>query len=371
MRIAVISTPSIASWGGSEELWASMVDEALTAGHTVAISPRHDLYSPPDRLLALEKRGAKLLSKPVHTDTTDTLDQLAHYRQLFDPTPDVVLINNGGGYEELFEPSLLDALRELSVPYVVSCRLISETGFIKEKDREKATNFLCRARYVVYPARLNHITAQRHLAKALPSAVVLHSPANLDEFGCIDWPLGNAVHFASVARLEPVQKGQDILFEALHSPLWMSRSWRLSLYGSGIRHQYLKDLARYYGIEARVEFRGVVKDVRSIWRQSHLLVLPSRDEGAPIALIEAMLCGRPSVVTNVGGNAEWVKDGETGFVADAPSARFFGDALERAWQAKSRWPEIGRCAHERASALYDKNAGATLLKCLVACAKIG
>ena len=368
MRIAVISTPAIASWGGSEVLWAAMADEALTAGHTVAVSPRRDLYYPPDRLLALEKRGARVLSKPVPTGRTDGLDQLSHYRQLFDPKPDVVLINNGGGYEELFDPSLLDALDELSAPYVVACRLINEAGFIKEKDRERAAKFFCSARHVVYPARVNHITAERHLAKALPAAVVLHSPANLYAFGFVDWPLEDTVHLASVGRLEPVQKGQDILFEALHSSLWRSRNWTLSFYGSGIRQQYLEDLARYYGIKERVEFRGIVRDVRSIWEQSHLLVLPSRDEGTPIALIEAMLCGRPSVVTNVGGNAEWVEDGETGFISDAPSARLFEAALERAWQAKSRWPQIGRRAHERASALYDKNPGGSLLKLLLECA---
>ena len=53
-----------------------------------------------------------------------------------------------------------------------------------------------------------------------------------------------------------------------------------------------------------VHFRGHVNDIRAIWEQNHLLVLPSRYEGLPLALVEAMWCGRPAVVTDVGGNAE-------------------------------------------------------------------
>ena len=52
----------------------------------------------------------------------------------------------------------------------------------------------------------------------------------------------------------------------------------------------------------------------------------------PLALVEAMLCGRTAVVTDVGGNAEWIEDGETGFVAEAATAKSFGAALkERGW----------------------------------------
>jgi L-malate glycosyltransferase len=371
MRIAVISTPAIASWGGSEELWAAMVEEALDAGHSVAISPRLDQYHPPDRLRALEQKGALILNKPVPAGDSKSLplelDERAHYRQLFTPAPDVVFINNGGGYEGLFSRSMTDALEELSAPYVVACRLVYEAGFISEDERARATKFFSRARHVVYPARRNHVAAQRHIANSLPGGVVLHSPVNLSDFSFVDWPASETVLMSGVARLEPVQKGQDILFEALQSSLWMSRDWKLRLYGSGMRQPFLEKLVQYYGIAERVEFAGFVKDVRSIWTQSHLFVLPSRDEGTPIALMEAMLCGRPCVVTDVGGNAEWVENGVTGFVAAAPTVKLFENALERAWRAREDWPQMGRRAQQRALARYDKNPGGSLLKLLLGC----
>jgi glycosyltransferase involved in cell wall biosynthesis len=78
------------------------------------------------------------------------------------------------------------------------------------------------------------------------------------------------------------------------------------LYGKGRDDAYLRKPARYRGIAERVIFCGHVGDILSIWRDNHLNVMASRNEGTPLALVEGMLCGRPSVVSDVGGNAEWV-----------------------------------------------------------------
>jgi glycosyltransferase involved in cell wall biosynthesis len=111
-----------------------------------------------------------------------------------------------------------------------------------------------------------------------------------------------------------------------------------------------------------VELVGHVSDIRALWAENHLLVLASRLEGTPLALVEAMLCGRPAVVTDVGGNTEWVDDGQTGWVAEAGSARHVGAALERAWSAAAEWETVGRRAREIALAQYDPRPGETLLR---------
>jgi glycosyltransferase involved in cell wall biosynthesis len=98
---------------------------------------------------------------------------------------------------------------------------------------------------------------------------------------------------------------------------------------------------------------------------NHLLVLPSRSEGTPLALVEAMLCARPAVVTDVGGNADWVEDDQTGFVAEAPTAKSFGAALERAWAARAKWQIMGKQARDNAVIKFDKSAGKSLLKVLL------
>jgi len=109
--------------------------------------------------------------------------------------------------------------------------------------------------------------------------------------------------------------------------------------------------------------------VRSIWAENQLLVLPSRSEGTPLALVEAMICGRPAVVTDAGGNVEWVDEPDTGFVAAAATVRSLGAALERAWQAQGQWPEIGTRARARALRQYDPSPERTLLNLITNAAR--
>jgi glycosyltransferase involved in cell wall biosynthesis len=119
-----------------------------------------------------------------------------------------------------------------------------------------------------------------------------------------------------------------------------------------------------------VRFRGQVSNIEEIWKENHLLVLPSRYEGLPLALVEAMWCGRPAVVTDVGGNAELCTDGETGFVASAATVSSVGEALERAWQQRSSWQDLGKAARAKVEALVPKNSIEVFCEQLKDCAAV-
>ena len=58
------------------------------------------------------------------------------------------------------------------------------------------------------------------------------------------------------------------------------------------------------------------RDVETVYAAADLVLLTSDDEGLPVSLIEAAMCERPAVATNVGGVSEVVRHGETGFVTD-------------------------------------------------------
>jgi len=70
------------------------------------------------------------------------------------------------------------------------------------------------------------------------------------------------------------------------------------------------------------------------------------------------------VVTDVGGNTEWVSEPTNGFVAAAPTLRSLRGTLERAWDARLDWPEIGRRARDRAISKRDPDPAGTLFKLL-------
>jgi glycosyltransferase involved in cell wall biosynthesis len=75
-------------------------------------------------------------------------------------------------------------------------------------------------------------------------------------------------------------------------------------------------------------------------------VLPSRFEGNALAMIEAMLCGRMPIVTDVGRASELIDDNRNGFIAAAPTLDLLDDALERAWQRRHEWQAMGALASE-------------------------
>jgi glycosyltransferase involved in cell wall biosynthesis len=163
------------------------------------------------------------------------------------------------------------------------------------------------------------------------------------------WPSQQSpLRLACVARLYPPAKGQDILLQALAGEKWKSRDVHLSLVGSGSCLRSLQQLVKTLGLEPQVTFMGHVRDISSIWDRHHLLVMPSRYEGMPLAVLEALLRGRPCVLTDVAGHAEYITEGENGFLAEAPTVSHLDAALERAWKRRVDLEEMGKQALARA-----------------------
>jgi glycosyltransferase involved in cell wall biosynthesis len=251
----------------------------------------------------------------------------------------------------------------------VICHYNTDIDIPKPHIRRQAIDFFKNSFRVGFVAESNRQGVERQLAITLSNACVLRNPVNLQSRNLVPWPELPAPRLANVARLQATCKGQDILLKILSGAAWRSRTWSLDLYGEGPDRPYLQDLARHLGILERVTFCGHVEDVRSIWATHHLLVLPSRSEGTPLALVEAMICGRPAVATDVGGNLEWVSEPLTGFTAEAPTEKSFGAALERAWQSREVWQEMGMRAHGHALSQFDPSPELTLLDLLFAATK--
>jgi glycosyltransferase involved in cell wall biosynthesis len=118
------------------------------------------------------------------------------------------------------------------------------------------------------------------------------------------------------------------------------------LYGEGPRRNLLERLTSRLGLSDRVTFAGHV-NVDEIWSSNQVLVLPSRYEGLPLVLVEAMLCGRPVLATDVGGNSEILVDGVTGFLTGAPTVAHVADGLERLWANRTNLENMGRAGAKR------------------------
>lgn len=105
-----------------------------------------------------------------------------------------------------------------------------------------------------------------------------------------------------VGRLEH-EKGFDRLLNALAFLTKESQmpDWHLTLCGDGSQHESLQELSRDLGIDQRVTFVGWISPLWSQYQQSDLFVLPSRYEGFPSAMLEAMASGLAVVAVDAGG----------------------------------------------------------------------
>lgn len=378
-KIGIISTLSVTPWGGSEYLWAAAAEQALLEGHQVVISVNASSMACSE-VIKLESLGAEIFPRYIPkeslatkiakklTKNTPVLQAIhkSSYQPVFDTNPDVICINQGNSYQVFGIPELVQLLQEYAVPYIPICHFNSELiGKLDSSQQPIAQDFFAKAACIAFVSQQNLEVAEHHLAQSLPNATVVKNPVNLDETGVLPWLSHSEVSFANVARLDTTCKGQDILFQVLSLPIWRRRNWKCNLYGSGSDRAYLESLAKYYSIFDRVHFNGHVNDVRSIWAKNHMLVLPSRGEGTPLALVEGMLCGRPAIVTDVGGNAEWITEPKTGFIAEAPTKKLLSAALERAWASQEDWKQMGMNAYDYAMANFDASPGKSLLNLIL------
>jgi L-malate glycosyltransferase len=318
----------------------------------------------PPQIRELQERGAGLLQLPRFPDWQYArslrwrlkwkLERFRVWGALASWKPDGVCVSQMGPYDLVFNGIFAKFLNEHSIPHILICQHNYEDLHLPSDFlRQMALDYLSRARNVAFVSERNLRVAERQTARFLPNASVVRNPVNLANFSRVPPPKSDVVKMANVARLDAQCKGQDLLLHALSGESWKHRHWLLRFYGSGDDRSYLERLTAHYNLAGKVEFCGHVSDVRSIWADNHLLVMPSRSEGTPMALVEAMICGRPSVVTDVGGNIEWIDEPSTGFVAEAPSARSLNNALERAWESRQRWELIGQRAHEVAITKAD------------------
>ncbi|MEZ4804752.1 MAG: glycosyltransferase [Bacteroidia bacterium] len=132
-----------------------------------------------------------------------------------------------------------------------------------------------------------------------------------------------------------------------------NRPIKVSFIGSGEDKQGLIDLANLLNSDNH-EFLPYQDDVERLWDDYHALILPSRFEGSPLVLLEAMSLGRTSIVSTAGGMPELISDGETGFIGQANETEF-EYAMERAWEARDRWPEIGVTAHQKITTILPES----------------
>lgn len=349
MKIAFYSFMGEYAWGGSEELWSRTAVRLKSEGHEV-MALVDGMSQPRPRLDALKQEGVYVVEPPCRPPTFAARCIKGVRRRFFaydaSPlvafgkfVPDMVCISDGGivgGFG-----AMEWCIRE-SLPYVWVCQANSETWALNDGLVERLRFAYGQARMCCFVSQANRRLLELQIGDSIQRACVVRNPFNVRYDTRMEWPDdGPPWRLAYVGRVEPAVKGQDLLLQVLAQEKWRDRDIYVDIYGSGAMEQTTRRVASSLGVSDQVRFMGFSESVEEIWRSHHALILTSRLEGLPLAVIEAMLCGRPVIVTDVGGNREVVDDNETGFLAIAAVVEAVDEALERAWNARHKWRTMG------------------------------
>ncbi len=362
LRFAIISSCS-ETWGGSEELWFEAACALRDRGHRVEVFKAHVDADHP-RIRELKARGCGVhdlnrwgpavlwyaASSPLVAPFAVRLQMLsAGPRLMFPRRPDLAIVSQGGNFDGA---NLARLCRRLKIPYVLVSQKASPLYWPPDVSRSYIRAVHEDALRTVFVSRHNLELTRNQLNADLPRAAVVDNPVLLGRDGPLPWPAddGGPIRLACIGRLYVMEKGHDILIDVLARPRWRERPITVDIYGSGLHRQSIAEMAARRGLH-NVTVHDFEADIESVMRDHHGIVLPSRTEGMPLVVHEAMACGRIAIVTDAGGTAELVEDGVNGFVATDPGPNAFDEALERAWRSHSDWPQIAARAAERLAKL--------------------
>jgi glycosyltransferase involved in cell wall biosynthesis len=263
----------------------------------------------------------------------------AFTRRLLVDRPALVVIAQGINFDGLnYAQDCIAA----GVSYVVICQKAVDFFWPQPEQRPGMIQALERARRVFFVSRHNQHLTEEQFGTRLKNGQLIFNPVDRSG-GPVPYPADVSIYrLACIGRLFLLDKGQDILIRLLARPKWRGRPVELTFIGSGVDREGLQAMARMYGL-TNVHFAGQLGDVRDSWRNFHALALPSRSEGLPLVVLEAMAAGRVVITTTAGGSREVISDGVTGFIGDT-GTESFDEALERAWQRREEWEAIGLAA---------------------------
>jgi glycosyltransferase involved in cell wall biosynthesis len=157
-----------------------------------------------------------------------------------------------------------------------------------------------------------------------------------------------------VGRLHQ-QKGVDVLLEAVYQLLqqYPDRKFCLQLIGDGPQKNELLGLTEELGLSQYVVFFGKTDQVFKYLQQADVFILPSRAEGLSNALLEAMVCGLPVVVSKIPGNTDVIEHDQNGLLFAVDDSDSLATSLNSMLTQSDLRERLGEAARITANNHYN------------------
>jgi glycosyltransferase involved in cell wall biosynthesis len=335
--------------GGAQHVLAALANRWAMGGRNIAVvtlqGPESDVFrlDPEIRRIAIggAERSCGLLAA-----LRANLARLCALRRALRDTGAPVAVAFVGGTNVL----LVLAALGLPVRTVISER--------NDPERQRLPGSWNLLRRFVYPladlVTANSEAAVKTLSRFVPRRKLAFVPNPLRTADGAETAAKAGPAVVAAGRLHP-QKGFDVLLEAFAKVRRNNPDWRLVILGEGALEEPLKAQAKSLGIEEVVDWMGFVADPFPWYRAADIFALPSRHEGTPNALLEAMSCGAPAVVSDAVAG-ELVADGVSGLVVRAGDAAALAEALEKLMRDASLRKSLGEAGCARIAAQSPDDA---------------
>ncbi len=183
---------------------------------------------------------------------------------------------------------------------------------------------------------------------------VIYPPFNLEKYRSAQASSSRTTEDAArrptigfVGRLSE-EKGVQTLVESMPQVKAGVPGVRLLVAGTGPVEAQLKKLAQDLKLDDSIDFLGFCPNAFEVMDRLDVFVLPSRTEGCPIVVLEAMAMGVPVVATNVGGTPELLEDNVTGLLVNSAAPAELADAIVRLLSDRETAERMAREGRERA-----------------------
>lgn len=351
----ILFTTENATWGGSELLWTKTILELVNQDCKIGICINQKLQLPA-WINILESQKRILIYKTPNQALSKIkriVNKLLPYKLRLKPKnmregfikkfkPDLLVINQGFNFNGV---DLMAFATQYKINYVNISQAVNEGMWPNMNLRTKMLHGFGNSQRNYFVSQDNLEVTEAQLGFRLQNCEVIRNPFNVPYDIDLVYPKQDNYNLACVGRYDFYAKGQDVLLRVLAQEKWKQRNLMINFYGEGNDIENLKDLIQLYKIKNVTV--NPHTDTVDIWKKNQGLVLTSRFEGLPLVLVEAMLCKRFAIITNVSGNKELIQDNQTGYIAVASRPEYVDEAMERAWQERKNWNIIGEEARRQ------------------------
>jgi glycosyltransferase involved in cell wall biosynthesis len=206
----------------------------------------------------------------------------------------------------------------------------------------------------ISPRQRDDIVTKYRIARA-DQTVVVPLGLELDALGGLPTPasarqrLGlplDAMVIGMIGRLAPVKQPLTLI-DAFATVAARFPTARLLVVGDGELRRDSEAEVKRRGLSGRVIFTGWRHDLQDVYAAVDIVALASRNEGTPVALIEALAAGRAVVATDVGGVPDVITHGVTGILTPADNVAALAEALSTLIARPDDRARLGAAGRER------------------------